>query len=94
MEACDDNTPKRCDTASVHISVIRQNFPPHFLDAPYKVTISEFRKVGDAIFKVGGIKRLGTPYPWWVELEGQGHHEQIRIRVLTTLEFFHGHAHW
>jgi hypothetical protein len=52
VDACDDNSPQRCDSTVVYVTVIRENFPPQFLETPYSVAISQFRPVGDIIFKV------------------------------------------
>ncbi len=45
MQVCDDNVPQKCDAATAYIRVIREQFPPVFIDTPYNVDISEFQQV-------------------------------------------------
>jgi len=52
IKACDDNTPMKCDEAIAKLRIIRSEFPPLFLNTPYRVSVSQFRKVGDSIFRV------------------------------------------
>ena len=55
VEACDDNTPKKCDTAVASISVLRQQLPPVFADTPYRVSIDELRPVDSVITRVRAV---------------------------------------
>ena len=52
IKACDDNTPTKCDEAIAKIKIIRSDFPPVFLDTPYRVSVSEYRDVDSSIFRV------------------------------------------
>ena len=52
IEACDDNSPQKCDFATAFVTILRQQFPPTFIGTPYEVSISEFRQTGSSIFKV------------------------------------------
>ena len=45
MQVCDDNIPQKCDAAVAYIRVIREQFPPVFIDTPYNVDLSEFQQV-------------------------------------------------
>ena len=45
MQVCDDNVPQKCDAATAYIRVIREQFPPVFIDTPYNVDLSEFQQV-------------------------------------------------
>ena len=45
MQVCDDNVPQKCDAAVAYIRVIREQFPPVFIDTPYNVDLSEFQQV-------------------------------------------------
>ncbi len=62
IQACDENRPQKCDAAVAYITIIRQHFPPVFQDAPYQVSISEYRGAGVSIFKVFAVDQdmVGT----------------------------------
>ena len=55
VEACDDNVPQRCDSATAYVTVIRQEVPPVFQDTPYTVEISEFRPTQSSIYRVNAL---------------------------------------
>ena len=55
IEACDDNTPQKCDTAVAFVTVLRQQLPPVFAETPYRVNIDEQRPVGSVITSVRAV---------------------------------------
>lgn len=52
IRACDNNTPQKCDQATGQVRMIRQHFPPVFVEQPYSTTLTELRDAGASIFRV------------------------------------------
>ena len=83
VDACDNNVPQKCDTAIAHITVIRENFPPVFINVPYQVSISEFRPVGSSLFQVSLIADTFCETSW-TSYQCQSDEENVEIVDISS----------
>ena len=63
MKAYDTAYPDQTDTATVAISVSRNEFAPEFLQSPYRVTINETLALGTCILTVSAVDQDGVGVP-------------------------------